>query len=496
MSATLFFHPSRRLWLLSVFALLAFVVRTPASANADESSALATATALEKVLADAIARGEKSVVAIAIFRSGGLADGNLILGRQRFRVENKKSVPPLDAIPDSFATGVVVDRAGLILTNQHILRGKPEETRIFIRQAHRPFWDEVTVKAADPYSDLAILEFVNAEIQELKLQPIVFGDAKNLRKGQLVITLGNPYAIARDGQVSAGWGMVSNLRRRLPPQFGKPAADAKPTLHHFGTLIQTDAKLNLGTSGGPLLNLQGEMIGLNTSLAALSGYEQSAGYAIAVDTFFKRTVKLLSQGREVEYGFLGIGPEQLPERNRRQGDRGVRVGRVIRGAPAWGLLRSGDVVTHIEGDEIVTLADLMLLIGRQPAGVPIELTIRRQGQEINLSVELTKNRVVGDKVITNRPAAWRGLHVEYPAAMRSLQFATQIPSRCVVVREVEPQSPAANAGLQPGMQINRVGDLPVRTPREFAKATAQNVGEVRIGIQNAASGAPEFVVLP
>jgi S1-C subfamily serine protease len=466
------------------------------SAVATNPSAVATVAAMEKVLISAIARGEKSVVAIAIFRAGGLADSSAALGRQGFRVNNKNSVPALDAIPDSFATGVVIDRAGLILTNQHILRGKPDKMRIFIRLAGRPVWEEVAVKAADPYSDLAVLELLHPRAQQLKLQPVVLADATKVRKGQIVITLGNPYAIARDGSVSAGWGIVSNVHRRLPPHAYKPAPQAKPTIHHLGTLIQTDAKLNLGTSGGPLLNLQGEMIGLNTSLAALSGYEQSAGYSIAVDPFFKRALKRLSQGREVEYGFLGIGPEELHERERRAGHRGIRVGRVIQGTPAHGLLGFGDVVTRIEEDEIETLSDLMLAISRQTAGARIELAVLRGGREMMLPVTLTKNRVVGDKVVTSRPAAWRGLRVEYPAAMRSLLFATQIPSGCVLVSEVVPNSPAADAGLKLGMQIRRVGRMPVSTPAEFAQAVAGKRGEVRLDIRNATGVDSEFVVLP
>lgn len=240
-----------------LFHALLFLPLLGPATYGENPSAVATAIAMEKVLIRAIAQGEKSVVAIAIFRAGGMADSKASMGRRGFRVNNKNSVPDLEAIPDSFATGVVIDRAGLILTNQHVLRGKPADMRIFIRLAGRPVWEEVSVKAADPYSDLAVLEWMHSGNQELKLQPIALADATKVRKGQIVITLGNPYAIARDGSVSAGWGIVSNVHRRLPPHVDKPAPKTKPTIHHLGTLIQTDAKLNLGTSGGPLLNLQG-----------------------------------------------------------------------------------------------------------------------------------------------------------------------------------------------------------------------------------------------
>src|SRR5207342_2000310 len=104
---------------------------------------------------------------------------------------------------------------------------------------------------------------------------------------------GNPYAIARDGQVSASWGIVANLSRKAGPipDETSPAGVRNTSLHHYGTLIQTDAKLNLGTSGGALLNLKGEMVGLTTSLAAAVGYEQAAGFALPVDDAFRRAVE-------------------------------------------------------------------------------------------------------------------------------------------------------------------------------------------------------------
>ena len=106
------------------------------------------------------------------------------------------------------------------------------------------------------------------------------------------------------------------------------------TIHQLGSLLQTDAKLNLGTEGGPLVNMRGEMVGLTTSLAALAGYEKSAGYAVAVDDTFRRVVETLKQGREVEYGLLGVRTRDLTPDEGRQGRRGIVVNEVIPGTPA------------------------------------------------------------------------------------------------------------------------------------------------------------------
>src|SRR3972149_8527359 len=158
-----------------------------------------------------------------------------------------------------FDIHVVVDRQGLILTAYHVLG---EESDYYV-PTHDGKVFLAKIKGADPRSDLAVLA-----IQAADLEPIPFGEASTLKRGQFVIALGNPYAIARDGQVSASWGIVANLARKAPPVPDESQPTGKSTLHHFGTLIQTDAKLNLGTSGGPLLNLKGEMVGLTPALAA------------------------------------------------------------------------------------------------------------------------------------------------------------------------------------------------------------------------------------
>ena len=222
------------------------------------------------------------------------------------------------------------------------------------------------VKGASPYSDLAILE-VTEPVTDEEFVPITFGDGTKLRKGQIVIALGNPYAIARDGQASASWG-VANLQQ-TPPVAGENGAmfTSRPTLQHFGSLIQTDAKLNLGTSGGALLNLQGEMVGLTTSLAAVAGYEQAAGYAIPVDDAFRETVEKLKVGEERTHGLLGITfrrDEGVP-------GNGVRIDMIYAAGPARQAdIRPNDVIKSVNEQAIRDGDDLMLNIGRLPAGSP------------------------------------------------------------------------------------------------------------------------------
>ena len=191
----------------------------PRLAVAQAPSALDAARTMEKALVDCIARAEKSVVAIARVRKGGFGlgggdvDERLRLDRRRFGAIDPEPTNP-DFVPNEFATGVVIDVNGYILTNYHVL-GDPDENEYFVWIQRRPY--QVTevfapekVMAGDPWTDLAVLK-----IAATNLEPIKMGDATKLRKGMLVVALGNPYAIARDGDVCASWGMVSNLNRSV-----------------------------------------------------------------------------------------------------------------------------------------------------------------------------------------------------------------------------------------------------------------------------------------
>ena len=138
------------------------------------------------------------------------------------------------------------------------------------------------------------------------LKPLALGDATKLRKGSFLLALGNPFNAARDGRPSAGWGILSNVARRLePPPEDLMQRRPRPS-RIYPTLLQLDAKLNLGMSGGAVINLKGELVGLTTAAANAAGFDAQAGYAIPMDALGRRLVETLRQGKEVEYGFLGI----------------------------------------------------------------------------------------------------------------------------------------------------------------------------------------------
>jgi serine protease Do len=464
----------------SLLLILSSTLTSPARAQVSHSAAEATA-AIEKVLVDVIARSEKSVVAIARVRRETAAD--------RLPLENRpdpfgrRTLPPIppqptdpDFVPNEYGTGVVVDRRGLILTAYHLLG---DDSDYYVTTfGHKTY--RATIKGADPRSDLAVLA-----IDATDLPPIGFGDGDELKRGQIVISLGNPYAIARDGQPSAAWGIVANLHRKAPPSPSQDDPTGRPTLHHYGTLIQTDAKLNQGTSGGPLLNLKGEMIGLCVALAAAPGYETAAGYAMPVDAAFRRAAETLKNGREVEYGFLGIQPNNLRQQEILAGMRGIRVGQVVAGTPAARSgLKNGDIITAVNKTPIDDADGLVLNVGKLPADAVARLGVLRDGRPRTLSVTLSKYAVRGQKIVTAPEPAWRGIRVDYTTAVvdeegharGGLSFA----DNAVIVTEVAVGSPAWLAGLRRDMLISHVGATPVSTPKEFAAAVAQSRGTVQI----------------
>lgn len=451
---------------------------------------------LETVVSEVVARAERSVVSIIRVRTAdapvGTIEPRFDPFDRAFAVDGRQANPlDSDFVPNGFGTGVVIDAAGLIVTNFHVV--DEENSEFYVTTVdRRPY--KAKIKAADPRSDLAVLEVAATD-----LVPMPLGDAATVRKGQFVIALGNPYAIARDGQVSASWGIVANLGRKVIPPGNDPRQRSK--LQHLGGLIQTDARLNLGTSGGALVNLRGEMIGLTTSLAAMAGYEQSAGYALPVDDAFRRIVSFLKEGREVEYGFLGVAPMDLSADERIQGRHGAKITEVVAATPAWQAdLREEDIITAVNGEAIFDKDGLFLRIGNLPVEAVVRLTVERAGQTIPISVELAKSFVMGRKVVTQPAPSWRGLSVDFPTALPNFQDRLRedpfFAQGGVVVTDVATGSPAEAIGIRAGVLITHVDGVRVHTPREFWQGVENKAGRVQLRLGVKADEQPERALEP
>ncbi len=298
-----------------------------------------------------------------------------------------------------------------------------------------------------------------------------------------MISIGNPFAIKSDGQPTASWGIIANLARKAPAGANLndtpgPANDYRTTLHHLGTLIQTDAKLGWSTGGGALVNLSGELIGLTTTAATIAGHEQPAGYAIPMTTAFRRIIDALKEGREVEYGMLGVGfgPQQFESPL----GRAFRLSlvQVYPGSPAAKAgLAAGDAVTRVGDNSVSDVDEVQLAVSLLPPSAPIAITFIRNGQPATARLTVAKLAPSGRNIVTVRPKAWHGLRVDYATALTAPELAQAIasgaldPQGCVLVTEVDEGSDAWKAGVRKGMFVRHVGQQRVTTPAEFHAAT-------------------------
>jgi S1-C subfamily serine protease len=230
-------------------------------------------------------------------------------------------------------------------------------------------------------------------------------------------------------------------------------------------------------SGGAVVNLKGEMVALTTSLASAAGFDAMAGYAIPLDAQGRQIIETLKQGKEYEYGFLGIGLDTTEGTN--------KVVEAKPGTPAdLGKVLLDDRIVAV-GDTPVTDADsLVLAINLMPAGSRVTLKILRQDQMIERVVELAKYRVSGEVIATNRPPVWRGLRVDYTSTLPYTTFGDATLAAMarggVVITEVETGSPAARADLKPGQIIRSVEGKTLRTPRDFLQFVAGLQGPVNV----------------
>jgi serine protease Do len=490
----------------------AFAQQRPAKAH-ETGDGIAAVAALEQAFIRVIDEAENSVVSLARYRVPARAGFDLRNGNpfQPFRNadQNEDSTSGPVFVPNDFGAGIILapswnpaDR--MILTNYHVVRGGQVEgeppadrNRIHARFANQRGCD-LTIIAADPRSDLAVLkiDFQGLGVGPAALKPIRFATIESFRKGQIVLSLGNPYAIARDGSASASWGMISNIDRRPAPLGVRDEQTfRKETLHHFGTLLQIDNRLDLGSSGGAVLNLKGELIGIATSLAALEGYEKSVGYAVPMTSATRRIVESLMHGHEVEYGFLGVTPSDAKRETLltkgyatiEQPSAAV-VQTVFEQSPAHRAgLQKDDVILDVDGHPVYNADDLVRYIGQLGPGVDVTLRVcRKKRKDLNVVVALGKWPVQDDENIiatVPRYPEWRGLSVDYPTARyRYFQSSPQRYFQAVLVAKIDEKSIAARSGLKEGDFISHVNDTPVTTPAEFEQAVRGQAGDVRLAL--------------
>jgi serine protease DegS len=314
--------------------------------------------------ADAVARAAPAVVNIYTARV----------------VTERTQVAPLDQlfgdywpsyrqrVERSLGSGVIVDAAGTIVTNQHVIAGA-DSIRVQLADGRIA---EAKIKGQDPDTDLAILEL---SIDKLPIMPL--GRSDVLRVGDIVLAIGNPYGLSQ----TVTQGIVSATGRG---QLG---------LATFENFIQTDAAINLGNSGGALIDANGDLVGINTAvLNRASGGPEGIGFAIPVNLVRGVMEQILKHGHVVR-GWLGFMPQDLsPEQSAQLGisaDGGVTVVNILVKSPAFEAgIRPGDLVTGLNGEPVRSAQDLVSRVAALPPGGSVELDGRHGGHQ-SFKVKLT-----------------------------------------------------------------------------------------------------------
>ena len=349
----------------------------------------------------------------------------------------------------SLGSGFVIDPAGYILTNNHVVENAEE---IIVKL---PTGKEFKAKVVgrDSKTDIALIEIHGAS----DLVPVVLGDSDDLKVGQWVVAIGNPFGL--ENTVTAG--IVSAMGRHI---------NQGP----YDNFIQTDAAINPGNSGGPLLNTRGDVVGINTAIFSRGGGNIGIGFAIPI-SLAKEIVPQLKTKGHVTRGWLGVMIQKVtPDIAESLGlsePKGALVADVVKDGPAAVAgIKQGDVIVEYDGKPVSDSAELPLLVARTPVGKTVKLkAIRGKGTEsFNIKIEELKEEETAER--GTGTAEDLGITVQTLTPDLAENLGVDRSLKGVVVTQVEPGGPAADAGLRRGDVILEVNRQPVKDADAYKKA--------------------------
>ena len=350
-------------------------------------------------------------------------------------------------------SGVIISPDGYIVTNNHVVDGAVE-VRVTLHD-RRSF--PAKVIGTDKLTDLAVVK-----IDAKDLPAIDWGDSTKLVPGQSVLAIGSPFGYFR---FSVTRGIVSAVDR--PNPYSDDAR--KP-----GGFIQTDAAINPGNSGGPLVNAHGQLVGINTFLISESGGFSGAGFAIPTQTVHPVVDSLIKNG-VVHHGYLGVGLNDVTPENAKffnlTGNTGALIASVTPDSPASRAgLKTGDVVTGVNGRTVETGSDLQVIVSEDAPGSKIQLDVMRNGhpEKVDLTVgEYHKDQQVAANSSDESGHARLGIAISdlTPDVRQQLNLPPDVKG--VAVAQVQPGSPAEDAGLNGGDVILEINRKPVSSADQF-----------------------------
>ncbi len=351
-------------------------------------------------------------------------------------------------IPSS-GSGFIIDREGHILTNNHVVRDAAEITVTL--NDHRKF--KATVVGTDPGTDVAIIKISDGG----DLPAVPLGDSDEIRIGDWAVAIGN------DGTLTVGV-ISAKGRTNLAIAGGAPS---------YQNFIQTDASINFGNSGGPLLNIRGEAIGINT---AVNPSGEGIGFAIPINIAKSIARQLIATGK-VTRGYLGIMPQELtPELADNwgiRGSHGVLVGSVSENTPASQAgFQVKDVITTFDGKQVEDVQRFRLLVAETPVNKRVQVKILRAGRPRDLDVTLAErpaeDQIARAETPKSSSSDWLGVQVQGLGTDATREFNIK-DRQGVVITDVTEGTGADDAGLRPGDLIKEVNDTPVKDMVEYGR---------------------------
>src|SRR5256885_4459817 len=364
--------------------------------------------------------------------------------------------PQQPQIEHGLGSGVIISPDGYIVTNNHVVDGA---TDIRVTLHDRRILPAKLI-GRDKLTDLAVVK-VNAS----DLPSVPWGDSTKLQPGETVLAFGNPLGY----RFTVTRGIVSALNRP------NPAADRRAP----GQFIQTDAAINPGNSGGPLVNAHGQVIGINTFLISQTGSFSGMGFAIPTQ-IVKPTVDALIRDGKVEHGYMGIGISDVTPDEAKFFNVKTAIGAVVSqvepDSPASKAgLKTGDVITELNGKTINDAGELQLEVGQKQPGTKVDLTVMRDGKSMQFPVTLEAMgaRDKGSEAASakgEKPRWGIGLADLTPEIRQQIEAGNDVHG--ALVEKVIPGSSADNAGLRRGDIITEVNRHPVHSAADVQKELA------------------------
>ena len=373
---------------------------------------------------------------------------------------------------NSLGSGVIVRKDGIILTNNHVIE-KADSIRVTLSDG-RDFAAEVV--GADPKSDIAVIRMTKPPRD---LRPIPLGNSERLRLGEMVVAIGNPFGLGH----TVTMGIVSAKGR------------ANVGIVDYEDFIQTDAAINPGNSGGALIDLHGNLVGINTAIASRSGGYQGIGFAVPSNMARSVMNSLLKHGRVIR-GWLGVAIQPVTRDLQRamnlRTKQGVLISDVMQDSPAArGGLKRGDVIVSLAGEMMKDPSHLRNRIAASGSGATVKMAIVRQGKKRSIRIKLGELDGAQGRAKREQPAKAKGgqlagLVVENITA--SMRTKYDIPSRIkagVVITSIEPNSAADRAGLRVGDVLVEVNQKSVRSIAAFKQRYRRSGKRTLLLIQRA-----------